>query len=826
MSSVNRRQPTRSVRTSTTRPSNYYARPLGYRGSISAIAEPEISSTAAAPGFFPAITHFADGLAALPKEVMPQLTLLKETEGKVYQPDQALIELVGAVNALPSLPRQASQLHSHPFLNFSYSNSINVSANASVIDGHVPGSLPANVDNYEPPSSQQEPVHEQLETRRILFRQLQEQLKVMTAVLDEKSFALNGANEALARQLGRLEKTIPFIEKEVSEEARLGSNTHWALPHMKEQRKPTTAPVNERSRRDIQAANSLAAAAAVVHENDIAATRSEARREAMQAKRNRNHNVGSDFDERPASKKIVGNAKIRKPQESAALFEPSKGVSNGATSTSHKRRRVEKSTSLERRASVVGANGKAAQKTEPAMAVTDRIGIEEANGKHAAQTMIVKKMWVVSRPISVTAARHLLTSSRQVAKKKAAAGPVRPGRGTFFIDPSTAPKPSGPSQPASHPSVARAQQDSIQSALPDPTRIRPSSVASTSKSSAHSSSNTNTNGNGMRVTTPELESVAATTGKSIGEARAGVQESYTNAGGEHTVEEANVHGAIAFVASGVASPMPTAAPTLKDEDNEPVTEAQNTDDVGQDGNGVLPSSILGSISMAVTRSRGGSRPTKAPTPFNPDNPQPAAPALVRSRSTRNASSAGIGAPSPAPAAPSPRRSHKKGAGAAALAAATAALNHVSAPPAATRSPVWTATESVVRPDPAGRRLSSLSPGRGPCPTRTTEPGPPTRMTAGFQDATSGRRGVIEEDVHAGVEAEAGAEMDENEPRYCICQGVSYGNMIACDNANCGREWFHLDCVGLSRLPGSKTKWYCDECKELLKRGRSGGTGSR
>jgi len=391
MSNVNRRQPTRSVRTSTTRPSNYYARPFGYRGSISANIEPESLSTAA-PGFFPAITHFADGLAALPKEVMPQLTLLKETEGKVYQPDQALIELVGAVNALPPLPRQAPELHSHPFLNFSYTNSINGSASASVIDGHLPTSLPANLDNHELHSSQPQPVHEQLETRRILFRQLQEQLKVMTAVLDEKSFALNGANEALARQLSRLEKTIPYIENEVSEEARLGSNTHWALPHMKEQRKPTTVPVSERSRRDIQAANSLAAAAAAVHENDIAATRSEARREAMQAKRNRNPNVGSDFDERPASKKIVTSAKIRKPQDAAAPSEPSKGVSNGTTSTSHKRRRVEKPASLERRASVLGPNGKAVQKTELVMATADRTVVEEANRKHAVQPILVKKM--------------------------------------------------------------------------------------------------------------------------------------------------------------------------------------------------------------------------------------------------------------------------------------------------------------------------------------------------------------------------------------------------------------------------------------------------
>lgn len=359
--SVNQR-PLRSVRTSTTRPSNYYARPFGFRGSVSAAAdlEPPVNL---APGFFPAITHFTDGLAALPKEVMPQLTLLKETEGKAYQPDQALTELVTAIDNLPVLPRQFSHISTHPFLNFSMTNSINGSANVSVIDGHVPRFVPHGHEAQEPSSSQPPANGESLETRRILYYQLQEQLKVMTAVLDEKSFALNGANEALARQLERLERTMPYVEKEVSEEARLGSNTHWALPHMKEQRKVTSA-VNERPRRDVQAANNLAAAAAAVHENDIAATRSEARREAMQAKRNRNHNLDSDFDERPIAKKTAGTTKLRKPQEISATAD-AKSTANGTSNASHKRRRVDKPGTAERTTSST-ANGKLASTRDTA----------------------------------------------------------------------------------------------------------------------------------------------------------------------------------------------------------------------------------------------------------------------------------------------------------------------------------------------------------------------------------------------------------------------------------------------------------------------------
>ncbi|GJD06561.1 Inhibitor of growth protein 4 [Galdieria sulphuraria] len=43
-------------------------------------------------------------------------------------------------------------------------------------------------------------------------------------------------------------------------------------------------------------------------------------------------------------------------------------------------------------------------------------------------------------------------------------------------------------------------------------------------------------------------------------------------------------------------------------------------------------------------------------------------------------------------------------------------------------------------------------------------------------------------------------VDPNEPRYCYCNQVSYGEMIACDNTNCPYEWFHFQCVGLTSAP--------------------------
>ncbi|KAG2203477.1 uncharacterized protein EV154DRAFT_511682 [Mucor mucedo] len=52
-------------------------------------------------------------------------------------------------------------------------------------------------------------------------------------------------------------------------------------------------------------------------------------------------------------------------------------------------------------------------------------------------------------------------------------------------------------------------------------------------------------------------------------------------------------------------------------------------------------------------------------------------------------------------------------------------------------------------------------------------------------------------------------IDPNEPLYCYCQQISYGEMVACDNTDCEIEWFHLACVDLKTVP--KGKWYCSNC---------------
>ncbi len=63
------------------------------------------------------------------------------------------------------------------------------------------------------------------------------------------------------------------------------------------------------------------------------------------------------------------------------------------------------------------------------------------------------------------------------------------------------------------------------------------------------------------------------------------------------------------------------------------------------------------------------------------------------------------------------------------------------------------------------------------------------------------------------------EVDDDEAaddkKYCICQNVSYGDMVACDNGECPLEWFHWSCVGLRSEPTGD--WLCPVCTEKVQR---------
>lgn len=48
--------------------------------------------------------------------------------------------------------------------------------------------------------------------------------------------------------------------------------------------------------------------------------------------------------------------------------------------------------------------------------------------------------------------------------------------------------------------------------------------------------------------------------------------------------------------------------------------------------------------------------------------------------------------------------------------------------------------------------------------------------------------------------------------YCICQQEDdkLTPMIACDSGICQIEWYHMTCVGLTKIP--EKQWICEKCK--------------
>lgn len=64
--------------------------------------------------------------------------------------------------------------------------------------------------------------------------------------------------------------------------------------------------------------------------------------------------------------------------------------------------------------------------------------------------------------------------------------------------------------------------------------------------------------------------------------------------------------------------------------------------------------------------------------------------------------------------------------------------------------------------------------------------------------------AADDDATSSMQEEDEGDIDGDEPTYCYCNSVSYGEMVACDSDDCEREWFHLACVGLKVAPGSKS----------------------
>lgn len=72
--------------------------------------------------------------------------------------------------------------------------------------------------------------------------------------------------------------------------------------------------------------------------------------------------------------------------------------------------------------------------------------------------------------------------------------------------------------------------------------------------------------------------------------------------------------------------------------------------------------------------------------------------------------------------------------------------------------------------------------------------------------TKKRKGRVNDRMNSPIDL----PVDPDEPTYCLCEQVSFGEMIGCDNDLCPIEWFHFACVQLVTKP--KGRWYCPKCR--------------
>ncbi|KAI1031053.1 hypothetical protein LB504_000656 [Fusarium proliferatum] len=701
-SSHRRSQPVRQTRTNPPRSIANLGRSGGPgRDSIGGAEQPI--------DIFPAITHFADAITALPKELVRHFTLLKEVDAKLFTPEDQLFRLVeAAINAPVSEARpnnEASSANAPGSAPMSAQNSSSgITFNHSVQS--VPSVDESNRDAVFDPSNL---------PRRHLFRQTALKIQEMLVSLEEKNHVISTANEALQAQLTRIEDVWPHLEGEFSDEAKWGSTTHWAYP----ENRFSKASQVDRTRRDGAAAISAAAQALA----DEAAARSDARKQAVQAKKNsRNHNnnhnhsnahnhesEGDDHDSKHKPEAPKKTAKSRKTATATETANVGLGISTAATNNGNppqKRRKVEKTT-----------NG--------AAATTDR-AMSSVFGNAAPKAKTTSPR-ATPAPEAPKKRKALPSGSGQSKKSRNGvtglsnsvnSSPVI----TELPEPKLPPVRASPVPvPTPNPARTRSRQNSIQTVNTDSNKARPTSSASNKP-------------NGNAASTPTTGAPAASALRNGAEPKT-PKETSAPIKTENPKKEAEKTEAV----STPPVPPPTTTATTSTTTTAVTTTAAATGskkDTKKPEENDRKSESLPPVPQTTTVTTKSGRASKPSTPALATFQEAVQP---RARSSRNNDATGTGKKNQKKAAP-------------AIHAAVAAQ-------------------------------------------------------------------LAEEDTNSSMQGdEDDGDVDADEPTYCYCNGVSYGEMVACDAVECPREWFHLDCVGLKVAPTSTAKWYCEDCKERLKAG--------
>ncbi|KAI9788359.1 MAG: hypothetical protein M1816_006962 [Peltula sp. TS41687] len=754
-----RAQPVRQTRTNPLRSSARASGPLG-SSRLAGEAADQARNAPSTHGFFPAITHFTDSINALPKEVVRHFSLLKEVDAKSYDPDNSLSHLADLALNTPVPNRRGSTVQTSVAVDEPFAPDQPMPSTSLSGDGVK--DVNADAEQQTKSSQPTQPPDDSSDlARRRLFLNLRFVLTEMLMILDEKNHVISTASDELQKQLARAESSFPYIDNEISEEARYGSLSHWAF--MEKGNGRSNAVTNERPRRDITASNALvAAAAALSEEGAAAASRSEIRREAMLARKSKTQVVETGTGNGQQSRKrdaasaqptaagVVankGNGSVR--SRKAADASSATFVAHNPSTLDHhpsKRRKTEKTA--QSRSSAEGLTA-----GTPSVDVADA-QITNIKGEAGSPSMTPaaevggrKRNRGGTTTGGNSKKRGNNNSTSALPSPALAASPINISSTSLRDVPAMSPVPVA-LPPAPRPTTGRGRRNSVQSLHQDPAlngRMRPSSSAS----------NKVNNSNGTSGHPVDVENPIPPIKRTPSEPKSTTKASTSKSQNENPAEPKN--GGRGGNGESKNGGNGSGTKQARDSSERPLRREVTTD----------------GSTLIVTR--GGSRSSKTSTPVSSTFPE-----LQRSRSQRGGGGT-VGLLGETTS--TTKRSHKKGAGSVA-----------SAPPA----PTNTST-----------------------PITVSAPGEDSHQPPSLLQATDKNNDKAPTNNKNNEDEEEEEENDTStEPRYCYCNQVSYGSMVACDAKDCSREWFHLSCVGLTKPPGKNEVWYCDECKEnLSKKGR-------
>lgn len=812
----------RAIRTNTTRPTNYYARPFG---SLSAAAPTNGADNDAPddaqPGFFPALQYFSDAITALPKEVMRQFTLIKEVEAKLHGPNEQLGDMIDALMELPVPSRKSTaQGLSAAQQQGLLSLTRNHSAAGSLVNGFAGGRHSAE-NSVAGSVLGEEPAHPEAEEelgRRKQYLDLRVLTHGLIHSLDEKNLVLAEANRVLALQLLRVDSVMPHVENEISEEARLGSMTHWAYS---DNRQKKAAPAAAANRRDVAATNNLAAAANAIHETEIAQARRDAGREVAKERhagkgKRQQEQLDSDFDDKPkkAPAKVAGKSKAAAAAGQAALA----GLGISTNGEPVKRRKVDKGLAapgMERSMSGMSAKGaKAAKETprstpaveptkkvpkaKPAPTVPKKRVANSAQNSPMLASSPLHSSFIVANMEPPPSARPQSARLRQNSsttnlrhervvdhdgRPPSAAGKINGNAGK------TNGKRKAPHYEAEehvdtaeerHATKTTERGDGLKRELdtdvPNITDERP-------PVSSRSASNSGKAGRASKTGTPRNENFgseapAVSQTRSTRSLRKDVRDSSSSEPQQQGVKHKSSHHKRNFSNSHLVKQL---APFNRSPDMDRHRDTDDVDDVE-------------SLDGHERQERPGDDEQEEPVEER------------RGRRSR----------------PVSRRNTLQGHVAAAAAAPSPPASAASAHEDEDRieQPVEVAEDMTLpdAPEPAAVEHEQTDPADDDNDeSHSSDIEAPPEL----EPDTELPQHAVDDDVDEESEHDPD---DPNEPKYCYCNRGSYGEMVACDNDACPREWFHLGCTELREAPGEDEMWYCKECRPLFSKKRSGGKG--